>query len=300
MAWGFKDIPSQEGKVAIVTGSNSGIGYPTARELGLAGAHVILACRNARKAEEALGRLASEAPQASFEFMELDLADLDSVAEFAQAYRAKYSTLDLLINNAGVMVPPYSTTAQGFELQIGTNHLGHFALTGQLINELVATPDSRVVNVSSLAHNMSQIRFEDLNSKVKYRKWKAYGQSKVANLLFTFELKRRLQKAGHHTLSTAAHPGWTNSKLSRNFITGTLTGPALAMSPNGGAKPTLRAATDRDAASGDYFGPRGPFEIWGAPTKVKSNEYSQREDVAIRLWELSSELTGTHFLPDSA
>ena len=300
MAWGFKDIPSQEGTVAIVTGANSGIGYPTARELGLAGAHVILACRSAERAEVALGRLSAEAPGANFEYMPLDLADLDSVESFVEQFRDRHDSLNILVNNAGVMIPPYTLTKQGFELQFGTNHLGHFALTGRLLGILNNTPNSRVVTVSSLAHNMSKIRFDDLHFEKRYRPWKAYGQSKVANLLFTYELSRRLTAEQSSTMAVAAHPGWTNSKLQRNFMTGRLAGPALAMSPAAGAKPTLRAATDPTVQTGEYYGPRGPFEIWGAPVRVGSNAYSQQESVAKELWDVSQTLTGVQFLDDAA
>jgi len=296
MKWSFTDIPDQIGKVCIVTGANSGIGEPTARELGRAGAQVILACRNPEKAEKALERLRVAAPEATFEFMQCDLADLESVKTFAAAFKERFKRLDILVNNAGVMIPPYSKTKQGFELQFGTNHLGHFALTGLLLDLITATPGSRIVTVASMAHKMGKVRFDDLNREKKYRRWEAYGQSKVANLFFTYELQRRLANGGHGTLATAAHPGWTRTNLQQYSVSARIFGPVVAMGPDGGAKPTLRAATDPGAASGDYFGPKHMFQMRGAPVKVGSSTYSKREDVATQLWSVSEDLTGVSFL----
>jgi len=296
MVWTFTDIPEQSGKVAIVTGANSGIGEPTAAELGRAGAHVVIGCRNPSKAEAALGRLRAAAPEASFDFLKLDLADLDSIATFADAFKAKHDRLDLLINNAGIMVPPYGKTKQGFELQFGTNHLGPFALTGHLMGLLLVTAGSRVVSVSSMAHRMGKLKFDDLQRERRYFSWEAYGQSKVANLHFTYELQRRLEATSAGCIALAAHPGWTDTNLqvhswgARNF------GAILAMKPAGGAAPTLRAATDPKALGGSYYGPSGFMEISGPPVLVTSNRYSQNEEVAMKLWSKSQELTGVRFL----
>jgi len=296
MVWTFADIPEQSGKVAIVTGANSGIGEPTAAELGRAGAHVVIACRNPSKAEAALGRLRATAPEASFEFLQLDLADLDSVAAFADAFKAKHDRLDLLINNAGIMVPPYGKTKQGFELQLGTNHLGPFALTGHLMGLLLATAGSRVVSVASMAHRMGKLNFDDLQRERRYSSWEAYGQSKVANLHFIYELQRRLTATSAGCRALAAHPGWTDTNLQVNSWGARTFGAILAMKPAGGAAPTLRAATDPEAIGGTYYGPSGFMEISGAPVVVKSNRYSQNEEVAMKLWARSQELTGVRFL----
>jgi len=296
MAWTFADIPSQDGKIAVVTGANSGIGEPTARELGRAGAHVVIACRNPEKAHAALERLQNDAPGGSFQFLHLDLADLDSVRSFVEEFKAQHDQLDFLVNNAGVMVPPYSKTTQGFEVQLGTNHLGHFALTGMLLGHLMTTPESRVVSVASMAHNMGKINFDDLQREKRYLKWEAYGQSKVANLLFTYELQRRLSATGAATKALAAHPGWTNTNLQVHSWIARVFGSMIAMKPEGGAAPTLRAATDPSAVGGTYYGPAGFMEIRGPAKVVKSNRYSYNEEIAMKLWKVSQKLTGVRFL----
>ena len=206
------------------------------------------------------------------------------------------SSLHCLINNAGVMVPPYSKTKDGFELQIGTNHLGHFALTGRLMGLLLATPESRVVSVSSNAHKMGKIRFDDLHYEKRYSRWGAYCQSKVANLLFCYELQRRLSATGASCRSVAAHPGWTHTNLFAQSWTARVTGSYIAMDADAGAAPTLRAATEPEAEGGSYYGPGGFLEIWGSAVRVQSNRYSQREDVAARLWAVSQDLTSVRFM----
>ena len=296
MTWTFADIPDQSGRIAIVTGANSGIGEPTARELARAGSSVILACRNPEKAEAALDRIRRAVPDADLRFMPLDLSDLSTVHEFADRFQSEHERLDLLINNAGVMVPPYSKTKDGFELQIGTNHLGHFALTGRLMGLLLTTPESRVVSVSSNAHKMGKVRFDDLHYEKRYSRWGAYCQSKVANLLFCYELQRRLSATGASCSSVAAHPGWTHTNLFAQSWTAQVTGSYIAMDPDAGAAPTLRAATEPEAEGGSYYGPGGFLEIWGSAVRVKSNRYSQREDVAARLWSVSQDLTSVRFM----
>ena len=288
--WTFDNIPPQTGRTAIVTGANTGIGYETALALARKGAHVILACRDLKKAEAAVERITAERPAGSARARELDLSDLESVRRFAEKFAAEHERLDLLINNAGVMVPPYSKTAQGFELQFGTNHLGHFALTAQLLPVLQRTAGSRVVVVSSTAHRMGKVDLEDLNFQRRgYRAWPAYCQSKLANLLFARELQRRLQAAGSAVLVTAAHPGWTATELQRTAGAVRLFGPLLAMTPPQGALPTLRAATDLEAKSGDYFGPDGLFEMRGAPRRVGQSKRAQDDQVAAALWKSAAD-----------
>ena len=209
IGWTEQDIPDQTGKVAIVTGGNSGIGYETVRILALRGAHVILAARNAIKGEEAVAKILSEDPSANVETQPLDLADLSSIAEFAGAFKEREIPLDLLIKNAGIMAVPKGTTVDGFELQFGVNHLGHFALTGLLIENLLTQSGGRIVNVASNAHRQGRLNFYDLQSTHRYGRMRAYAQSKLANLIFTAELDRRLRRAKKNdTLSVAAHPGW--------------------------------------------------------------------------------------------
>jgi NAD(P)-dependent dehydrogenase (short-subunit alcohol dehydrogenase family) len=227
--------------------------------------------------------------------MALDLASLESVAAFADAFAARYDALDLLINNAGVMVPPFGRTADGFETQFGTNHLGHFALTARLLPLVKDRPGARVVTVSSIAHKSGRMDFDNLNAEKGYRAWSAYGRSKLANLLFTYELERRLRAGGAKAVAVAAHPGWTATNLQGDGLFMRAANRLLAMPPLAGALPTLRAATDPDARGGDYFGPAGWFELRGAPTKVRSTPASQDPDVARRLWEVSEALTGVRF-----
>ena len=299
-AWTFDSIPDQTGRTAIVTGANTGIGYETARALARKGARVILACRDAAKAAAAVARIEAEGPAGRVEAQALDLSDLDSVRAFAERFTAAHERLDLLINNAGVMVPPKSQTKQGFELQFGTNHLGHFALTAQLLPVLQRTAGSRVVVVSSTAHRMGKVDLEDLNFQRRgYRAWPAYCQSKLANLLFARELQRRLQAAGSAVLVTSAHRGWTATELQRTAGAVRLFGLLLAMSPPRGALPTLRAATDVEAKGGDFFGPDGLFELRGAPRLVGQSKRAQDDQVAAALWQKSEALTGVRFALDA-
>ncbi|RMG33977.1 MAG: SDR family NAD(P)-dependent oxidoreductase [Methanobacteriota archaeon] len=294
--WTQEKIPSQKGRVAIVTGASSGIGYETARILANKGAHVILAVRNPEKGERALERIKLQNANARVRVMVLDLANLASVREFAEEFKRRFERLDLLINNAGVMIPPYSKTADGFELQFGTNHLGHFALTGLLLDLLINTPGSRIVNVASMAHKYGNLNFDDLNwEKRPYKAWRAYGDSKLANLYFTYHLAEKLNAAGVDVKVTAAHPGWTATDLQRHSGVFQLGNKLFAQSAEMGALPTLRAATDPDARSGDYYGPDG-FQEWrGYPVKVQSNQLSHDREIARRLWEVSEKLTGVKY-----
>jgi NAD(P)-dependent dehydrogenase (short-subunit alcohol dehydrogenase family) len=294
--WDINNIEDQSGQVAIVTGASSGIGLETARVLSIKGAQVIIAVRNAEKGRLAVTEIQSETSKALVSFMLLDLADLKSISEFSQAFKKEHQQLDLLINNAGVMVPPFQKTVDGFELQMGTNHLGHFALTGHLLELIMRTPYARIINVSSLAHSMGNINFEDLNwEKRKYKKWKAYGDSKIANLYFTAILKQKLKGINSNVLTASAHPGWTATELQRNSGLANILNPLFAQTMSMGALPTLFAATAPDVSSGDYFGPGGFKEIKGYPKKAKSNVMSQNLSNATKLWECSETLTKVRF-----
>lgn len=293
--WTTDDITDQSGKVAIVTGANSGIGYETARALAHKGATTILACRNKQKGRAAVEKIQNEKPEGTAVLMLLDLGDLDSVRAFAGSFKAQYRRLDLLINNAGIMVPPLGQTEQGFETQFGVNHLGHFALTGQLLDLIRRTPEARIVTVSSTMHKRGKINFTDLNSEESYNRAAAYGQSKLANLLFTYELQRKLEFADNGTIAVAAHPGWTATDLQRHTGLIEFLNNFFAQSPEMGALPTLRAATDPDVQGGDYYGPGGLFERAGYPEKVTSNDRSHNKTTAAKLWAISEKLTGIHY-----
>ena len=294
--WDANDIPSQKGRTAIVTGSSSGIGFETARVLANKDAKVIIAVRNLEKGEKAADKIRGQYSAADVEVMELDLANLESVKKFAENYKTRYDKLDLLINNAGVMIPPYSKTADGFELQFGTNHLGHFALTGLLLEMVIKTPDSRIVSVSSSAHKAGKIDFEDLNwEKRPYKKIQAYGDSKIANLYFTYELDRRISGNNKNTILAVAHPGWTATELQRHTGLVDFLNNFFAQDIEMGALPTLYAAVGPDVKSADYFGPSGFMEMKGYPKKVASNALSRDEGVARNLWEVSEELTGVKY-----
>ncbi|MFF4060188.1 oxidoreductase [Streptomyces sp. NPDC001668] len=300
--WSAENVPDQSGRVAVVTGANSGIGYVTARELARRGARVVLACRSEARGVEARDRMAGEVPGAEVEFARLDLGDLASVREFAAAYR--HGRLDLLVNNAGVMALPYGTTADGFETQFGTNHLGHFALTGLLLPALLATPAARVVSVSSAAHALANIDIRDLNSERRYRRWIAYARSKTANLLFVHELARRLAAHGSDVIAAAAHPGYAATnlqaagprmagrKVAERFVG--IGNRFFAQSADAGALPTLYAATAPGVLPDSFTGPsrggrRGsPAPSWRAP-------WTRDDQAAGLLWAASEELTGVAY-----
>jgi NAD(P)-dependent dehydrogenase (short-subunit alcohol dehydrogenase family) len=293
--WTTADIPDQTGRTAVVTGANTGLGYETATALAVKGAHVVLAVRNLEKGKAAADLIARAHPGASVAIQELDLSSLDSVRAAADQLRADYPSIDLLINNAGVMMTPKSTTKDGFELQFGTNHLGHFALTNLLLDRVVAAPGSRVVTVSSVGHRFARngIRFEDLQWERDYSRVGAYGQSKLANLMFTYELQRRLR--GTDTIAVAAHPGGSNTELARNLppvvaAAARLLEP-LMQNADMGALPTLRAATDLGVIGGQYFGPDGFGEQRGYPKVVSSSAVSHDIDAQRRLWTVSEQLT---------
>ncbi|MFN8606455.1 MAG: oxidoreductase [Vulcanimicrobiota bacterium] len=301
--WGATDMPDMSGKVALITGASSGIGFEAAKALAQRGAQVWLACRDQVKARLAAERIETQGSALPVELLRLDLASLQSIQDSAYELRQRVARLDLLINNAGVMVPPYGLTQDGFELQFGTNHLGHFALTGHLISLLRTTRNARIVTVSSGAHHLGTINFDDLQSRQGYHRGRAYAQSKLANLLFTYELQRRLHNAGCDTLAVACHPGWARTELARH-VTGNpvsnwllrLGQKLFSQDARAGALPTLRAATDPRVAPGDYYGPRGFLQFRGAPVCVNSNSASRDRNWQLRLWEISEELTGVSYL----
>ncbi|MEL6613821.1 MAG: oxidoreductase, partial [Bacteroidota bacterium] len=262
-SWTASRIPSQAGRVAVVTGANTGIGYETARLLAQNGANVILACRSEQRGADAVRRIEATSPSGSVELIRLDLSDLDSVRSFADAFRVSHDRLDLLINNAGVMMPPEATTAQGFELQFGVNVIGHFALTGLLIDLLTATPGSRVVSVSSLAHRQGAIDFDNLRGEKDYNATREYCQSKLGNLMMAIELQRRLAEAGHGTVSIGAHPGFTATDLQRHSPLWNRLVGLWSNDPETGSLPTLYAATAPEAVPGGYYGPKGFYEARG-------------------------------------
>jgi NAD(P)-dependent dehydrogenase (short-subunit alcohol dehydrogenase family) len=295
--WTTDDVPGQQGRLAVVTGANTGLGFETARVLAARGASVVLAVRDIEKGKRAAARIADTAPGANVTVQPLDLSSLDSIRAAADELRAKHPRIDLLINNAGVMFPPKQTTRDGFELQFGTNHLGHFALTGLLLEQMLPVPGSRVVTVSSLAHRIrARINFDDLQGQRSYSRVRAYAQSKLANLMFTYELQRRLSGAST-TIAVAAHPGLADTELTRNSpaITAFLYARVMSQKPAMGALPTLRAATDPGVLGGQYYGPDGLFGARGYPTLAESSRRSRDPAVQRRLWTVSEQLTGVSF-----
>jgi NAD(P)-dependent dehydrogenase (short-subunit alcohol dehydrogenase family) len=302
-SWTVTDVPSLDGKTAVITGANSGIGFEAATMLAARGARVILACRDRSRGKEAVERLLARVPRADAELAPLDLASLASVRTFTDGLCARFDGLDLLVNNAGIMAIPRRETADGFEMQIGTNHLGHFALTARLWPLLRARADARVVNVSSMAHRAGRVAFDDLHGRRSYQRWLAYGQSKLANLLFTFELDRRVRTAKIGVSAVACHPGYSATNLQATSAQDSpfadwfmgLGNRLVAQPAEAGAWPTVYAAAMPDVASGDYIGPGGWFEMGGLPRKVESNAAALDPDAARRLWELSERETGEAF-----
>jgi NAD(P)-dependent dehydrogenase (short-subunit alcohol dehydrogenase family) len=297
--WTAKAIPDQTGRRAVVTGANSGLGTAVAEELARAGAEVILACRDLQRGAAAVGSISTRVPGCLVETRRLDLADLGSVREFARRLDGEGRPLDLLVNNAGVMAVPRRLSADGFELQLATNHLGHFALTGLLLDCLLAAPDGRVVSVSSVLHRLGRIDFDDLMSAGRYSRWRAYGQSKLANLLFAFELDRRARAAGVGLRSLAAHPGYARTNLQAASggplsLVLALANPLFAQSAAAGALPILCAAT-ADLPGGSYLGPDGPGQRRGHPRPVDASPAARDPETAARLWEVSEELTGVGY-----
>ena len=302
MTWTEKDVPDESGRVAIVTGSNTGLGYDTARVLAARGARVVMAVRDTAKGDAAAARIRELSKGAEVTVHELDLGSLASVRAAAAELAAAHPRIDLLINNAGVMYPPKQNTADGFELQFGTNHLGHFALTGLLLKNLLGVDGSRVVAVASIAHNIrAKIDFADLQWETRrYDRVASYGQSKLANLMFTYDLQRRLAAAKAKTIAVAAHPGVAATELVRHVPGAGLPGVSwlsgrLLNTSELGALPTLRAATDPAVRGGQYYGPDGFRELRGYPKLVTSNAQSHDTAVQERLWSVSEELTGVTY-----
>jgi NAD(P)-dependent dehydrogenase (short-subunit alcohol dehydrogenase family) len=300
-AWTAADVPEQRGRTAVVTGANTGIGFWTALALARRGAVTVLACRDLGRGKQAAAAIEAAAPDAEVRVIQLDLSSLASVRDAAAQISGRSERLDLLINNAGLMMPPASTTADGFELQFGTNHLGHFALTGLLLPHMLTVAGSRVVTVSSNAHRTGRIGFGDLQwQRRRYRRMAAYSQSKLANLMFSYELQHRLVQAGAATVALAAHPGTATTQLVRHFP-----GPLQALnqrlggiygqSAEMGALPTLRAATDPAAHGGQFYGPRGWLQMMGHPTEVEPAARARDRAAQQRLWQESGQLTGISF-----
>lgn len=298
--WSINQIPSQNGKVAIVTGANSGIGYEVTLGLVKKNIEVIMACRNMQKAEEAKESILHQHPEAKIKLMKLDLSSLTEVKKFADEFKKHYHTLNLLINNAGVMMSPYKVTEDNFENQIATNYMGHFALTGLLVPMLTSSSGSRIVSLSSLSYKWSEIQFDDIHSNKSYSKSKAYGQSKRACLMFAFELQRRLAAAGYDTISIAAHPGLSKTNLDQYFpkLIRPL-GNLFLQSAEKGALPILYAALDNAVFGGEFIGPDGFQQMRGYPTKVDADNYSNDQKVANRLWSESEKMTKIFYLSEN-
>jgi len=299
--WTAQEAGDHSGRFAVITGANSGLGRETARVLAAHGATVVLAGRDPGRMAAAAEGLRQQQPDASLQTAELDLASLESIRTAAADLTARFPRLDLLINNAGVMFTPHSLTKDGYELQFGTNHLGHYALTGLLMPSLLAAPSSRVVTLSSNGHRTGRMNFADLQSSRHYNRYAAYGRSKLANLLFTYELQRRLTAARAHTIALAAHPGTARTELTRHMsgLSNAAMGPRFAainswlvQDAKMGALPTLRAATDPDAIGGTYYGPDGFMQLTGYPIVVASSGRSQNRENQRRLWVESEQLTG--------
>jgi NAD(P)-dependent dehydrogenase (short-subunit alcohol dehydrogenase family) len=307
--WTIGDIPTQSGKLAVVTGSTGGLGFETALVLAQTGAEVLVTGRNDAKGRDAVAKIRSRIPGAKISYETLDLASLASVTDFAKRFAAGHSSLDLLINNAGVMaLPTRQTTADGFEMQFGTNYLGHYALTAQLLPLLRRGQEPRVVNLSSIAHRTGFIHFNDLQGERLYSPWKAYNQSKLAMLMFALELQRRSDAGGWNLMSNAAHPGWARTDLITNgpgsglfSFASQFVAPLLSHSAEGGALPTLFAATSQQAKGGGYYGPNGLSELKGSPAPARISLQAKDAAAAARLWDISGQLTHVSFdQPDIA
>lgn len=301
MDFNLSTLPAQPGKIAIVTGANTGLGYETALGLAQVGMTVILACRNEAKAEQAKANILAQVPDADLEVIPLDLSKQSSVRAFAQQFRSQHSQLNLLVNNAGIMFPPYEVTEDGYESQFAVNHLSHFLLTALLIDLMPDSAESRVVSLSSNAHKFGKINFDDLQSETKYSATIAYGQSKLACLLFANELQRKLTAQGKNILSVCAHPGVSNTELARyipkaiQLLLWLTPLPFMAHKPEKAALPTLYAALANDVKGAEYFGPQGALEMSGKPGRAPKAAHGQDEAVAQRLWDVSEELTGANF-----
>lgn len=302
--WTIIDIPDLTGKVILITGGNSGLGIESAKAFVNKGAEVIITSRSEEKGKKALAEIKNEIPDANITIMLLDLMDLKSVQSFADEFMNKYNRLDVLMNNAGIMMTPYKLSADGFESQMATNHLGHFVLTGLLIDLITKTPDSRIINVSSLAHKFGKMDFDDLffSDSRKYSPRKAYGRSKLANLLFTYELQRRFDEKNIKTIAVAAHPGASHTNLG-NHLVGSFMYKILwplakiaTQKPADGAKSQIRASVDTNVKGGEYYGPGGFMQMAGRPVIVKSTKKSHNIELAKKLWEKSQKAGKIEYL----
>ena len=302
--WTAQDIPNQTGKIVVITGANSGLGYESSKTFAEKGATVVMAVRSMNKGEKAKSDILKANPQASLDLMKLDVGDLSSVHEFADAFKTKYDRLDILVNNAGVMAIPRQETADGFEMQLGVNHLGHFALTGLLIDVIVNTPNARIHNVTSSANYTGTINFDDLMGEQSYGRWGAYGQSKLANVFFTFELQKRLSEAGYDTITNTSHPGVVYTNLQANSVAQSETKleallyrivePIMAQDISMGVLPMLYGMTAEDAKGGAFYGPR-MFNMRGYPAEKKANKQAYDAEARKRFWQISEELTGVNY-----
>ncbi len=303
--WTQNNIPNMSGKVVVITGANSGLGLESTKALAAKGATVVMACRNLSKAEKAKAEVLRELPNAKLDVMQLDNASLESVRAFADAFKAKYDRLDILLNNAGVMAIPRQETADGFEMQLGVNHLGHFSLTGLLLDVITSTPGARVHNTSSSAAFNGSINFDDLMGEKEYGRWAAYGQSKLANVFFANELNRRLQAAEHDTISNSSHPGLVMTNLQSNSLEKSgnslleralysVIAPLLAQDIGMGVLPQLYASTAPEAKGGAFYGPK-TFRVRGYPAEQHANHAADDAAALNRFWEISEDLTGVHY-----
>ena len=294
--WNIEQSPDLKDKVIIITGANSGLGFESAKVFASKNAITIMAVRNIAKGETVKKKFLQDDPNATIHVMKLDLSDLESIHSFVNEFKKEFTALHFLVNNAGVMMPPYGQTKDGFDIQMGTNHFGHFALTGLLFPILSKTKDARIATVSSMVHRAGNINFDDINwTKRKYKKMSAYGDSKLANLYFTYELNRLIQSRNLDIKVNAAHPGWTATDLQRHSGMTNVGNLVFGQKPWKGALPTLRALFDEDLSSGEYYGPRGFLEFGGYPKKVKSNKRSHNETIAKQLFTVSEELTKVTF-----
>jgi NAD(P)-dependent dehydrogenase (short-subunit alcohol dehydrogenase family) len=295
VTWTPEQMPSQAGKTILITGANSGLGLESARLLAGHGAELIMACRNPEKGQQAVESMRADYPEAKLDLMQLDLSDLQSVRDFADQVHERYDKLDVLLNNAGIMAPPFQRTRDGFEMQMGTNHLGHFALTGRLLDLLENAEAPRVVTVSSLAQYMGRINLDNLNAEKGYHRWLFYGHSKLANLMFARELDRRLRESGSRVQSLAAHPGYSSTNLQNDTVFAHIN-QFLAQPQHMGAYPSVYAATSEEVERGGFYGPNGLFGAGGYPAPAHARRVTDDRQVADRLWKKSEELTGVAYL----
>ena len=295
VTWTPEQMPSQAGKTVLITGANSGLGLESAKLLAGAGAQVIMACRNPEKGQQAVDEILAKHPNAKLDLMQLDLSDLQSVKDFADKVHNRYDKLNVLMNNAGIMAPPFQRTRDGFEMQMGTNHLGHFALTGLLLDLLENAEAPRIVTVSSLAQYMGRLNLDNFNAEKGYKRWTFYGHSKLANLMFARELDRRLRERGSRVQSLAAHPGYSSTNLQNDTIFAHIN-QFLAQPQHMGAYPSVYAATSDEVERGGFYGPNGLFGAGGYPAPAHARRVTDDRSVAGKLWKKSEELTGVAYL----